>query len=321
MVDASMPLFAITPIAAPNSSMEMPSVAAGAPAYCMARPKSCIPSFDEFAAAWITSATCVVFAATSPVRRFQISNADVMTSDVAARSSPDATDASMMAGMAPITCCALKPPAASLSMPSAASFALMGNSAPSFPATSRICSSSSAVAPALTPAAVTVASKSMKDFTPIAPMAADAPAIGAIASAMEPSERLTPFISLARYWCCLRVFIKFSRISFSDGVTRSVIFITTSTMSAIFTSFLQLVFSRFFILDFFHHESPANNQFARLHGMKYGRQNMMLVHHVVHHLYHAVRFNQFFTSSACSSNFLVACLPNPQRLLTWSAIS
>ena len=198
MVDASMPLFAITPIAAPNSSMEMPSVAAGAPAYCMARPKSCIPSFDEFAAAWMTSATCVVFAATSPVRRFQISNADVMTSDVAARSSPDATDASMMAGMAPMTCCALKPPAANRSMPSAASFAEIGNSAPSLPATARICSNSSDVAPALTPAAVTVASKSMKDFTPMAPIAADAPAIGAIASAMEPSDRLTPFISLAR---------------------------------------------------------------------------------------------------------------------------
>ena len=60
----------------------------------------------------------------------QIERAEVTTSDVVARSSPDAIDASMMPGMAPIVCSALKPPAASLSIPSATSRAVVGNCAP-----------------------------------------------------------------------------------------------------------------------------------------------------------------------------------------------
>ena len=51
MEDASIPLFAIMPIAVPNSSMDIPKAAAGAPAYCIANPKSAIPILDALAAA------------------------------------------------------------------------------------------------------------------------------------------------------------------------------------------------------------------------------------------------------------------------------
>ena len=192
MVLACMPLLLMMAIAVPSSSMLIPKAAAGAPAYCIARPKSCIPSLDLLAAICTTSATCVVFSAISPCFISQMDSADVITSDVTAKSSPDATAAVIIPGIAPIVSLTSKPPAASLSMPSAAWLAVIGNSAPSLPATSRILlNSASVVAPALTAAPVIVASKSMKVLPVATPTAVIAAAAGIIDSPMELMPRPT----------------------------------------------------------------------------------------------------------------------------------
>ena len=254
MVDASIPLLLMMPMAVPSSSMLMPRAAAGAPAYCMARPKSAMPNLEALAAAWTTSATWVVLAAMSPFFMFHIDRADVTTSDVVAMSSPDAIEASMMPGMAPMVCSASKPPAARRSMPSATSRAVVGNLAPIWAAASFIFCISSAVAPALTPAPVMTESKSMKVLTPIAPAPAMPAANGIILLARLP----TPLPMLFRFrpmpWLALDVCSISLRIFRSPSVTLSVNLMTTSMISAMVSalpsSCLQFLSSFVFLLRF-----------------------------------------------------------------------
>ncbi len=235
IVEASIPLLLIMAMAVDNSSMFTPSAAAGAPAYCIASPKSAIPNLDTLAAICTTSATCCVFSATSPVFKFHMFNALVMTSDVVAISSPDATDASIMPGIAAIVCSASNPPAANRSIASAASLAVIGKSCPNFRAVSFIRSNCSPVAPAFTPAPVMVSSKSIKVLVPRAPKADTAVAAGIIVEAMLPNPRPTFRTSLPN--CRLRR--EFSsmllRIRRNGSLTRSVNCITTSIMLAIFS--------------------------------------------------------------------------------------
>ena len=160
-------------------------------------------------------------------------SAEVTTSDVVARSSPDAIDASMMPGMAAIDWEALKPPAANLSMPAAASWALIGKSAPILEAASRIWFSSSVVAPAFTPAAVMVWSKFMNVLTLAAPRAVMPAAAGSIAS--PKSLTFFPALEISRpiRWLALLVSSILFRILASPLVTLSWSLMITSIISAI----------------------------------------------------------------------------------------
>ena len=79
------------------------SVAAGAPAYCIATPKSVILRLDLFAAICTTSATRIALLAISPCFKFQILRALLTTSDVVAKSSPEATAAVITDGITPTT--------------------------------------------------------------------------------------------------------------------------------------------------------------------------------------------------------------------------
>ena len=151
-------------------------------------------------------------------------------------------------GIAPMVSLALKPPAANLSMPSAAWLAVIGNSAPSWPATSRIFCISSAVAPALTAAPVMVASKSIKVLPAATPTAVIAAAAGIIDSPMELTPRPIFCISRPNRRFIFAVCSIWRRIFRSGSVTRSVNRITTSMMLAIdYTSpspAASLIFSR-----------------------------------------------------------------------------
>ena len=86
-----------------NCSILTFKVAAGAPAYCIAKPKSAIPRLDLLDAICTTSATLMAFCAISPCFRFQILRALLTTSEVVAKSSPLATAAVITDGITPTT--------------------------------------------------------------------------------------------------------------------------------------------------------------------------------------------------------------------------
>ncbi len=119
--DPSRPELDMISIAADVSSIDTPSAFAGAPAYLSASPMYWISAALSFADTASKSATCEASDAFKPNALI----ADAITVAVVAISAPLASAALITPGIASIVCFALKPNAASSSIPLATSFALL----------------------------------------------------------------------------------------------------------------------------------------------------------------------------------------------------